>query len=86
MKIAITGRTAITAKKDGAAYVKYTGFSKSGEVVEAFVTADKDTLGADYAPEADVLEEVFETLPKAEVEFNQRGRVDSIEPLDDEDA
>jgi len=82
MKIAILSREEITSKKDGAKYVKYTGFSKTGSAIEAFITAEKDTLSSKSVPLAGDVEAVFSTLPQVDVEFNNRGRVESIEEIE----
>jgi len=80
MKVIVTYKQDITAKA-GQKYVIYRGISESGDMVEAFLTASQaeefaipDSVIASKAQVA----ELFRDMPAVDVEFNQRGRIDSI--------
>lgn len=80
MDCVITSRQNITSKK-GEEYVIFRGISQDGQTVEAFLTkAQADEFGiqnsAIMTPAQ--LKALFEKHPVVEIEFNQRGRVQSM--------
>jgi len=80
MQLIITQRQEITSRK-GDNFVVYRGIADDGSTVEAFLTAQQATE-FDIPSEAIVskaqLKELFATLPVSDIEFNQRGRVQSL--------
>lgn len=78
MKVAVTGVKQVTSKKNNETYTIVSGVSKSGTTVEAFLNAEQVRGATIVAPTNQVLEELFQVLPVLEVEFNEKGRVESI--------
>lgn len=81
MKVVITSKSVINAK-NGQKYFKYDGFSETGEPVTAFLNEEQETdlgipKGAIVQP--DQLKELFESLPVVDIQFNQRGRLQTIQ-------
>jgi len=80
MKTIFTNKNEITAK-NGSEYVIFNGFAENGEPVQAFLSkAQAAEFGTDKIEIVDqkTLKEMFENLPTADVDFNQRGRVVAI--------
>lgn len=68
--------------KDGRKWVKYTAINSKGEEVAMFFSAEQAEALA--IPDAVVvkpaqLEQLFKELPIVDVQFNQRGRVESVD-------
>jgi len=83
MQVVFTKKTEVTSNKSGSP-VKYTivhGISDSGEGVQLFLNQEQlseyQITDAVVATPAQ-LKEIFESCPVVDVEFNQRGRVDSV--------
>jgi len=80
MEIVITSKQDITSKK-GDKFVVYKGILQDGATVEAFLTAQQAEQFA--IPEGAIatreqMKKVFQELPVCEIEFNQRGQVQTL--------
>jgi len=81
MKVILTQKAVITSKK-GETYTIYRGLGKSGVTIELFLNeTDKERfeIPASKVMTEEVLNSLFETAPVVDVEFDQRGRVVSVE-------
>jgi len=81
MEVVITSRQEIKSK-NGAQYFLYKGISKSGDTVEAFLNDTQEIeIGIPQSARAskEQVEELFKTLPVVDIQFNQRGRLDTIQ-------
>lgn len=81
MKAVLTHREAITSKA-GVSYVIYRGVSpQSGRTVELFLTQEQEAqygLSAADLVDKEAMLEFFNEQNQVDVEFNERGRVDSV--------
>lgn len=84
MKVALTSRREITAKKTGEQYVIYTAVKPSGETLQAFLKPEADTLPVSARPSEDAIAEIFNRLPVVDVEFNELGRVEAIRMVEED--
>lgn len=85
MKVVLTSRREITAKKTGEQYVIYSAVKPNGEMIQAFVKPENDSLPAQARPSEDAVASLFTDglLPVVEVVFNELGRVESISEVED---
>jgi len=80
MEVVITSRTEITSK-NGQKYFLYKGISKGGDTIEVFLNGDQEIeigVPASARATAQQLEKLFTELPVIDVQFNQRGRLETI--------
>jgi len=81
MQIVITHRQNITAKNTGDKFLILRGISRSGDTVELFMNQEmqeKFPVSASAMVAPDALASFFDSVPTVEVEFNQKGRVESL--------
>jgi len=82
MRVVFFSKTSVTSKKDGAKYEIYRGVAQDGQPVEVFLNEEqvrKFTIPAEgVVADQKVLAEVFDSAPVVDVEFNQKGRVESV--------
>jgi len=82
MRIVLTHKQLVTSGKTGAKYVIFKGVGESGDTVELFFSEAqaKEYNIPDEAIDVDGVKNLFANAPKIiDANFNQRGRVDSIE-------
>jgi len=82
MKVVITKEEVIPAKS-GVKYHVFKGISEGGSTVELwFPESDSEAVGICAAAIADPasVQALFDAESPVSVEFNQRGRVDSVKP------
>lgn len=80
MRVYLLGERRITSKK-GDDYVIYDGVTASGRVISAFVPGAAALRESDvsYADKTQIAELLEQHLPSVEIEFNEQGRVESID-------
>jgi len=81
MKVVLLHKEEINAK-GGKVFVKYGGFNAQGKIIEIFVT--KEQADAFGIPDSKLvtpqeLKEMHSNFETVDVQFNERGRVDSVE-------
>jgi len=76
----LTKREAIQSAKKGN-FVIYKGIARSGATAEIFLTEDDEQkygLSEDLVADVSTIDEIFNREKSVEVEYNERGRVDSV--------
>jgi len=80
MKVILTNRKDIKSKA-GQVFGLYSGISLSGSTVQVFLTPEQEAefgLNSDHVVSKSDLTEIFEKFDSVDVEFNERGRVDTV--------
>jgi len=80
MEVILTNRKSIKSKA-GQAFSIYGGLSASGSTVQVFLTPEQEVkygINDSHVMSKEELTDLFEKATTVDVEFNERGRVDSV--------
>jgi len=80
MQVILTSRQDITAK-NGQKYVKYGGIYENGDEASIFLSAEQASefnIASGDMLSKEQLKQLFADMPVCEVEFNQRGRIQTL--------
>lgn len=86
MIVALTGRTPITAK-NGTKYIIYRGLGEDGDTVQLFLNEEEESqhsIPTSTINTATRIKSALKDLALVDIQFNQRGRMVSIDTGENE--